>query len=37
MIRRYRMITGYWGLGFNRHGSHWSVTVGPWVFTSEPE
>lgn len=35
--RRYRMVRGIYGLAFNYHYGNVSVTIGPWVFTTEPE
>lgn len=36
--RFYRTAPGFWGLGLHHSpAKHWSVQIGPWVFTTEPE
>lgn len=36
--RIYRTSPGFWGLGLHHSpAKHWSVQIGRWVFTTEPE
>jgi len=36
-MRAYRTLKGFWGLGVTRSPGGWSVQLGRFVLTTEPE